>query len=88
MVVDIQLGVMCNLVAKYCQNFGGTAAIIMSGGTEGPFKMLQTICEVMLHCFLKYHNVDICGSLALPVTNIHLCCSAVWCSNGCAFKQH
>jgi len=31
MVVDIQSGVMlCNLVAKYCQNFGGTGAIIMS----------------------------------------------------------
>ena len=31
MVVDIQSGVMMfDLVAKYCQNFGGTAPIIMS----------------------------------------------------------
>jgi len=31
MAVNIHLGVMfCNLVAKYCQNFGGTAAFIVS----------------------------------------------------------
>jgi hypothetical protein len=79
MAVIIHLGVMlCNLVAKFCQNFGGTAAFIMSVcGTEGTFEMLQSICEVMLHCFLKYHNVDICSSLSWPITNIHICCSAV-----------
>jgi hypothetical protein len=78
LAVSVQWGVLfCSLVAKYCYNWEELLPASCMCDSEGPFTLLQSICEVMLHRFLKYHNVYVCSYFSQTVTNVNLCHSVV-----------